>query len=319
MLSTVLLAYYIHQFSQPISLPHRTDQSPRYIQSVHPRGALTVEAEAPKSASVPPGAQRVEMLRLRLEADCSGDVEIDTISVQRRGLGENGDIESVYAVHRGQRVSRARSIGRRDGSVDLNLRGFVLPACEEEDMLILVDFSPNAALAGEHTFALRGISAGGSTVRIEHRVGDFTRTRSSTSGRSVGRISVDYLNINRRVRFGQRQLVQRFTLEADNEDDHLLQAITFTNNGSASDTDMQNLYIDFRNRRISTLAKSLNGDTVRLEFDPPFRLEKNQKLKFGLRADVRASRSRTIQFIIEEESDLEATPCTRACWSDAVR
>jgi hypothetical protein len=307
MLSSVLIAYYLHQFSLPVNPPHRADQSPRHIQSVHPRGHLTVEAEAAGSASVPPGAQRVEMLRLKLKADCSGDVTINTIAVQRRGLGANSDIDAIYAVHRGRRISRARSIARKGGSVDLNIRGYRVPACEVEDIVLLADFSEDASPAGEHRFELVSMEAAGSTVRIDRRVGDFTATRR-TAGRARGQISLDYLDLTRRVRFGAKQVVSRFTVKADNRDDHHLRAITFTNNGSASNTDLQHLYIDFRNRRISTLITQMTGDSVRIEFDPPFILRKNQKLKFALRADVRASRSRTIQFAVEEEGDMEATP-----------
>ncbi len=308
MLSSVIIAYYLHQFSVPVNLPHRSDQSSRHIQSVHPRGHLTVDAESAGSASVPPGAQRTEMLRLTLNADCSGDVSINTISVQRRGLGANTDIESIYIVHRGKRITRARSIARRDGSVDLNVRNFRLPACESEDIVVLADFSPDASPAGEHRFELRSVEAAGSTVRIQQRVAAPGKRIRRTAGPAVGQITVDYLNLTRRVRFGARQIVSRFTVQADGRDDHILQAITFTNNGSASEEDLQNLYIGFRNRRISTLVSQMSGDTARLEFDPPFLLKKNQKLKFALRADVRASRSRTIQFVIEEEGDLEATP-----------
>lgn len=307
MLSSIILAYYLQQFSLPVSLPHRADQSLRHIQSVHPRGSLTVAAESSGSATVPPGAQRVEMMRFRMTAGCNGDVDIATISLQRRGLGANADIASIYAVHRGKRITRARPVARKDGSVDLNVRNFRLPACEEEDVLILADFSTNASAAGEHRFELRGIEAGGSTVRIEQHIAAPSTARR-TSGRSVGQITVDYLNLNRRVRFGERQTVSRFTLKTDNKDDHLLQAITFTNNGSASTDDLQHLYIGFRNRRISTIVPQLNGDTARIQFDPPFLLKKNQTLKFGLYADVNASRSRTIQFVIEEAGDIEAVP-----------
>lgn len=307
LVTSLILAYYLQQFSQPTSLPHRADQSPRYIQSVHPRGSLTVAAQSQGSASVPPGAQRVEMLTLRMTASCSGDVRIQTISVQRRGLGANTDIKSIYALHRGSRITRSRAIARKDGSVDLNVRAFRIPACESEDIVILADFSPTASAAGEHRLELQGIDTAGSTVRIEQHIAAPSAARRTT-GRAVGQISVDYRPLTRRVRFGSRQIVSRFTLQADNKDDHLLKAITFTNNGSATDEDLKNLYIGFRNRRISTVASNLNGDSARMEFDPPFLLQKNQKLNFALHADVNASRSRTIQFIIEEEGDLEAIP-----------
>lgn len=307
MLSSVFVAYFMHQFSQPVVPAQPRDRSYPYIRTVHPRGNLSVDAEAPTAGSVPPGAQRVAMLRLRLQADCSDDVEVRTITVQRRGLGANADIENIYAVHRGGRISRARTIARKDGSVDLNIRNFRLAQCDDEEVVVYADFSPTASPAGEHRLELRAIDAGTSQVRIEHRKGNFTQPRR-TAGRSVGQISVDYLNLNRRVRFGARQTISRFTVKADSTDHQLLRAITFTNNGSASGQDLQNLYIGFRNRPISTIARSMNGDSVRLEFDPPFRLQKNQKIKFGLHADVKASRSRTLQFVIEEEADIEASP-----------
>lgn len=307
MLSAFLVSYYLQQFQVPISVPYRPDATPRYFQSVQPRGRLTVEAQSAKTASVPPGSQRVEMLRLRLTADCSGNVTMTNIRLQRRGLGFNEDIESVYAVHRGSRISRAMSVSNRDGTVDLNIRGFTLPACEGEDVIILADVSPDASIASEHRFELLGIDANGSTVRIDKRIGDFTRVLN-TAGPAVGRVSVDYLTVNQRVRFGSRQVVQRFTLEADAESDQRINAITFTNRGSASDDDLQNLFVDFRNRPVTTIVPSMNEDSVRLVFDPPFTLPSGSTLKFLLRADVRASRSRTIRFVVEEEADIEARP-----------
>lgn len=307
MLSSILVSYFIQQFQQPVTMPFRQDRSVEHVRTVEQRGSLTIDASAAPAGSVPPGAQRVEMLRLRVTASCADDVPINTLTVQRRGLGANSDIEAVYAIHRGVRISQARSISRRDGLIDLNVRRLYLPACETEDIIIYADFSPDAAIAGEHRIELKGVDAGKATVRIDHRAGDFTRTRSTT-GAPVGQISVEYLDINQRVHYGSRQRISRFTLTADNRDDHLVHAITFTNNGSASNDDLQDLYIEFRNRSVSTVAPEMIGDKVRLEFNPPFALPKNHTLKFGLRADVRASRSRTIQFVIEEPADIEAAP-----------
>ncbi len=77
---------------------------------------------------------------------------------------------------------------------------------------------------------------------------------------------------------------------------------------SASDADLQNLFVSFRGRAVTFLAPRMQGERVRLEFSPPLSVGKNQTLKFDLRADVRASRRRTIQFVIEAESDIEAVP-----------
>lgn len=308
MLTSVLVGYFIHQFQQPVTVPFRPDRTVEYVRTTEQRGAVTVKASSARAATVAPGMQRVEMLRLQLNAGCADDVSINTITIQRRGLGANEDIEAVYAIHRGVRVSVARSVSRRDGLVDLNVRRLMLPACDTEEVYIYADFSTDAAIAGEHSFVLKGIEAGKATVRIDKQLGQFIRERATTAGRSIGQISVDYRSVNNRVHYGSRQRIARFTLSADNRDDHLVRAITFTNNGSAGDDDLQNLFLEFRNRRVSTVASQLIGDKVRLEFDPPFALPKNSTLLFSVRADVRAGRSRTIRLLIEEPSDVEATP-----------
>lgn len=307
MFEPLLVAYFIQQFQSPISQPFRPDRSYEHVRTVEGRGNLTVEASSHPSGTVPPGSQRVPMLQLLLSADCTDDVVIHTISVQRRGLGLSSDIEAIYALHHGARVSNARQISRRDGLIDINLRRFTVPKCSQEEMTIYADFSQTAAIAGEHRIELISVDAGKATVRIDRKLGSI-RPPQTTAGAPIGQISVDYLDINERIHYGSRQRVTRFTLAADNRDDHLVKAITFTNNGSARDEDLQNLFIEFRNRKVSTTARTMDDDTVRLEFDPPFALPKNETLKFSLRADIRASRSRTLQFVIEEPSDIEAMP-----------
>jgi len=303
----MLIGYYLQQFIVPSQSVHRVDLSKQYIQSVHPIGNLIVETYSPRSGSVAPGSQRIEMLSLKVTADCSSSVSINTISVQRRGLGTNEDIESLYVTHRGARISRERSIAQRDGSVDLQLRNFSIAACDSEDIAIVANYAADASPAGEHRIELRSIDAGGSAVRIEKSSGNFI-TIQRTASRSVGQVSLDYLRLTQSVHYGSRQLLSRFTLAADSTDDHSISAITFTNNGSATNDDLQNLYVEFRSRRISSYARSLSGDKVVFTFDPPVQLEASQTLKFGVRGDVRANRSRTIQFIVEEPSDIITTP-----------
>lgn len=298
MFASFLIGYYLHQFTVP---------STSVLRSVQPAGNVIVEAFSPRSGSVAPGSQRIEMLTLQITADCTSAVSINTISVQRRGLGANEDIESLYITKGTSRISRERSIAQRDGSVDLQLRDFSIPACETVELSVVANYSEDASPAGEHRIELRSIDAGKSTVRIERSTRNVKATQR-TASQTVGQVSVEYLRLTQSVRYGSRQLLSRFTLEADNRDDHNISAMTFTNNGSATDQDIRNLYIEFRSRRISSYARSLDGDKVVFTFNPPIQLQANQTLKFGLRGDVQASRSRTIQFIVEEPSDIISTP-----------
>jgi hypothetical protein len=212
----------------------------------------------------------------------------------------------VYLIHRDDRISDSRSVAR-NGSVDFTIRDLVVPACDTEEVLIYADFSADASPAGEHRFELSagGVTTVNSTVRTDHRTGKFFL---QTAGRSVGQVAVDFLELTERIRYGTRQPVARFTLTADSKDDHKINAITFTNNGSAEGDDLTNLFVELRGRGVSVVTKSMSGEHVRIVFDPPVLLKKNQKLLFKLRADVQVGYSRTIGFTVEENADVEAEP-----------
>lgn len=305
MLSSLLVSYYLHQFTVPASSVHRADRSAEYIQSVEPEGNVVVDVLSTTGQSVPPGSQRIAMMQLHLSADCAADVPVYSVNVQRRGLGLNTDIESLFVIHRGVRISAERPIANRDGSVSLRLQNFKIPACNEEDLIIAVNFATDASPIGQHRLELTSIDAGNASVRIAKRAG--TMPIVSTSGNPIGQISVEYLRVYAPVHYGSRQQIARFTLEADRVDDHEVQSITFTNKGSARDADLRNIYVEFRNRKISSSVKKLSDNKAVLLFDPPLVLKKGQKLSFGLRADVRASRSRTLQLLVEEPSDVVST------------
>ena len=62
----------------------------------------------------------------------------------------------------------------------------------------------------------------------------------------------------------------------------------------------------FRRHFPSLAVGSAQRRCVRFVLSPPLILKKNQTRLLELKADVRASRSRTIQLIIEEPGDIEA-------------
>jgi len=303
------IAMFLYHFT-----PYWNDSSATVTPPTRRPAVLTIEVQGETSGrSVPAGAQRVEMLTLKLDATCTSDIPLESIMLQRRGMGDKDDIAAVYALRRGVRISNAPSISRRDGTVQLRLRNMRLEACTSEEISIFADFSADASVAGEHYFVLKGTSgvqAGGASVRIRRGTNMSTVIRGSpqttrTAGGAIGTISVEYLRLFRRPTYGSRQMVARLRLDADGGDDHHIHAITLTNEGSARDTNLRNLYLVVGGT-VSQRVAFMDGDRVRLIFDPPLLMNKNQEKIGVLRADVRASRSRTIKFIVEEPSDVES-------------
>src|SRR3989344_3815510 len=226
MVSSLILAYFLHQFVAPV-LPVAPDEFSK-------SGQLIVEEVATMGLfSVPRGAQRIELLRLRLHALCDDDVSIHGISIHRIGAGSTEDIARVYAMSDVQRLTRGYTIPARDGIVHLTMRRMVLPACQERLVSIMVDFSSDAQVGGEHRFTLESIDA---DVPVIYRKGIRTMPIPAgqiTAGSRIGEIAVAFLRLVKPVSYGAKRTVARIQLSADAVSPHRIYAVTFTNDGSA--------------------------------------------------------------------------------------
>lgn len=255
-------------------------------------------------SSIALGSSRVPMLTLTFAASCAADVSVYSIDLKRKGLGDRQDIESVYAVSGSRRVSNASGISTRDGSFQLRLRRFTVPACEERTLEVQADFSEEAALSGEHSIVLASqTSIDADAMRIIVRQALAAQLRR-TVGYTQGNVVVEILPPLRRIRYGSNRVVARVRLTAEDED-HSLSAIRFTNQGSAHDNDLQNFYLATnRGERVSSRTASMNGDNVFLTLSPPFFLAKNEQYLFELHADVHVGSSSTVGFSVEEPADV---------------
>lgn len=307
MLTSALVAFYLWQIYTPPSQT-RVPQPPADFRLIeHRRGTLVVTPQPVHDGSVPPGAQRVPMLRLSMTASCEADVSVDALHVVRKGLGSVADVDAVYVMENSLRLTAPLRIGNRSGTVDFSLRSFTVPACGTKEIVLYANFSQDAEAAGEHRFELAGEAVESLNADVHVRA-PLTHFSVETTGTPVGRVTAEYLKPTQSINYGARQTVGRFSLMADGKADEAVSAITFHNDGSARGNDLQNIYAEFRSDRITSIARSMNGSSVRLSFDPPLMIKKNQKIVIALRADVRTGYSRTIRFLIEEPSDIEATP-----------
>lgn len=271
---------------------------------------LSVQVMEQPAASVPPGAQRVEMLTLVLSAACSGDVPLHGVTVTHRGMGAIRDIASVSAVIGGQRISRGRALSSADGAVTLTFRPApVVPACGSLTLSVVADVSAAAAVGAEHRMTIGGpadIDAGGAGVTITQFSAAPVRR---TVGISQGSVSAAFLPLLSRITYGDRRVVARLRLEAEGYD-QLMEAVTLTNDGSARGADLQNLTLETSRGQILARLPALDGERAPFVLPSPLLMERGQIFLLTVRADVRASRRRTIAFTLEEPGDLAARRAT---------
>ena len=307
--SSALLTLFIHHLT-----PIQQDvpaEPPSYIQA---RGSLTVHAFLGdgRTFSIPRGGQRIPMLTLQAQASCDADVNISSMNLQRKGLGDRNDITALYAMSSSYRVARPRTITRKDGRAQLRFRNLTIPACEKRTITILADFSEDSAIGGEHRIefdGIRPIDANGAQVTVHTTI---VSTLMRTAGYSSPTISVEPVQISNRITYGDSRIVGKFRLEADRNGSHAITGIRLKNLGTARNADLQNLYIETNaDGRISSVVPSMVGDEVFFPIEPPLTIRRGRNKTIQVRADVRSGAQRTIQFGVEESSDVHATPLQR--------
>lgn len=262
------------------------------------------------AASVPLGAQRVVMLSVTLTASCGSDLPVQSLTFSHAGLGSPADIARVYALEGERRISRSAVPDSRNGEVTIRLRSFVVPSCGTRTISVAVDMKPDAAAGGEHRLTLRhstdvAVASAQAAVRLETQAAPALTLR--TVGPSRGSLSAAFLPNLLPVNYGADRTLARFRLTADGEDDQQVAAMTLVNEGKARDGDLQHLFLADSDRRpLTPFLAALDGDRVRFVFDPPLIIGRNDQRVLVLHGDVRASRRRTIEFALQEESDIES-------------
>lgn len=283
------------------------------LMAIAPSPSLTVMVQDTGVVrSVPPGAQRVSMLSLSFEASCDADIMVRGITLRHRGQGASADIAAVYALSGGRRVTAGRSIASRDGRVHLPLRDVVIPACGSMQFVIAADYAADAAVAGEHRFVVASASDIDAPDAMVSLVQSTAGQPMVSTGVPVGSVDIAYLPLHRRPLYGTDRTLARIQLTADGRSDLQILSVTLTNDGSARDDDLQRLSVQSTGAKTLTdTVASMDGDIVHLMFVPPLQMNKNSTKLLELHGDVRASRRRTIDFVVKESSDITVQTASR--------
>lgn len=260
--------------------------------------------------SIPRGAQRVRLLSIRMTAACTEPLVIRSIELQHSGMGDVRDIDRVYLMEYDLRLTRGRTFSSRNTTVRLPLRSFVIPVCEERSIDVAVDFAGDAAVGGNHRITIQSVRSIDSSPSIQSLTTGKSASSQLVGSPNPGTISVEYPALpSGQALYGRHRTVGRILLSANSLQDHRITAIVLTNEGSARDHDLENLSLENSSGDpLTAVVSSLDRDSVRFVFDPPLLLGKNENRLLLIKADVRASRRRTIQLEVEEPGDLESMP-----------
>ncbi len=256
---------------------------------------------------VPQGALRVPLLTVRLKAGCSSAVQVTSLQFKHEGKGATSDFLRVYVMTGERRLSNGQSVPRKQ-DIRLRMRGVEIPRCGYTDVSLYGDLSPSAISMAEHRFRFIGATTDGALDGTSTSQASPLKVTPHSTSPSV---TVSFLTVHTTMTYGEGRTVARILLTGAGSATQEISAITFTNDGSAANSDLQNIFLETADRSpISTVSEHMDGRTVRIVFHTPMELRRNQSLLLQLRADVRASRTHTIQWTIEEPSDIETAEKT---------
>lgn len=276
---------------------------------------LTIQALPVRLDGIPQGATRVPLLPLNLTASCGGDIAVSYVRVRRTSMGDVADLKGAYIVNGDRRLTRMAqfSSSGTGQTVTLRLKDFTVPACKTIKLDVAVDFIRGAAPGGRFAFSIEKPE---DIVTTADEVVATYPIRVAASAPSVtpepaGEVLVTFFPVGD-VGAVRDETLAKFTVQALGNSHQLLESITLTNRGTARDQDLRNLYLTRHGGRALTgMKKSLDGDAVTFRFTTQFFLKKGQTVSFELRGQAYTS-SKTINFGLEEESDLVALPTRRS-------
>ncbi len=283
---------------------------PRIYYAASGEGELLVQQDRESViGSVPLGASRVAVRTVNLSASCDADVTVDSILLQHSGLGQVTDVKGVYFTDGDRRVSRSSRFDSQSRQTQLHFPNFVIPKCSARTLSIRMDFSPRASVASEHGVRIVSPESIGSSAKEVTLTEVDAKSSTYTTPYRLGTISVNFLPIRGPLRYGRVETVARIQLTSDDVSSHILKKMTLKNTEDAHDMDL--VYFRLENTRgelLSAPATRMHGDTVVIEFSPTYLLDSRKTVVVLLKAEVRASQRRKVNFTLEEASDLVSIP-----------
>lgn len=263
-------------------------------------------------STVPQGAQRVGIAAIQLQIPCTEDVTVSSVTLKRTGLGASSDFLRVYAMQGTARKSRSVVLRSKETSTRVPLRSVTIKKCGSSDITVYADMSSGAAAGSQHSFEVTEVETSAGNAVITQSSVKKSALQVTPSSSSDASISAEFRPVLGDIYYGQSVVVARLLLKNTGSSDLVVSSVLFTNQGSASDADLQNLSLESsRGDTLSKILPQLDGSSALIEFDPGLVLERGDEKLLQLRADVRASRKKTIRWSIEEPSDIQAAKASR--------
>lgn len=269
---------------------------------------VALAADTPATGIVVSNAARVPFTKINLTASADGDIIIDQMVVQRAGLGNDLAFSSIDILDASTMLpinNFSKTLGStHQATFNDNL---TVPAGTTKSIIIAGNMGSLLSYAGEApVLQLAGITLTGSAAVIGTL--PINGNYQSTNGTiTIGTVTVSDGNNNPSASTQNvgttNYIVSSIKLTAGSAEDVTLKSITFTQNGSASLADLENVRLVKSNTGevLGSLA-TLTSDKFSFALNET--LQKGKNVSLDIKADIASGSGRDISIDIDQTTDV---------------
>ncbi len=261
--------------------------------------SVSLSANTPAGGNVPINVDNVVFSKFVFTAGAGADVKVNAVRIDRKGLGATGDFTTVTLYDGATKLGTSKSSWTSEGYMNYNIPGgWTVPAGTSKTLTMVARLGTagtyNALGVGAVTLSAGTVSGlpvfGNELTGVNVTVGTVTMTGQGTTSqtKNIGTNDVT---------------LAQFRLALSGVEDGKLMSVRLKNKGTASDSDLANLYL-FRGSEQLAGPVQVSGDYVSFELSEAYALLKSKNTDFKVMGDIAGGDSRTIEFVLDDTTDL---------------
>lgn len=260
----------------------------------------SLSAASPAGTTVPINVDNVVFTKVVVENDGDDDAQLNSLRIERSGLGATGDFTSVTVYDGAEKLGSSRTSWTSDDYMTYNIPGGLdIPANGSRVLTIegRLDTAGTYNALGVTMMSFSDGEAGGLPVfgnemlGVNVSVGTVTVTGqgTATQTKKIGTTDVT---------------LAEFRLELNGTEDGYLTSVTLENKGTADPNDLRNLYLYRGSTQVAGPAQMNNDDQVVFVLDEEYMLAKSKNHDFKVKGDLVDGDTKTVEFVLDDTTDL---------------
>ena len=245
-----------------------------------------------------------------IKFNASQEIQLDSLTLKRTGLGSQKAIKKVWLEKNGVAVTNSASVGS-DGLAVLNFKSNRDTISSTTEYQLVVELNADATVGDEFAFALQSVESTAKNTTISgttntYRVSAYKVVKLTAKATAYNAAN----NIEYKVGANQDYIIWEFSLESDSESDDrdiYVKSVTFRTSGSIDFADTFKNVKVYRDSKVVSNNVEVNGKDVTISLDKDV-IKANRKAMYTIRAEV-ASLDKSgddIQLTIKDSKDIVA-------------